>query len=269
MNIHKTIDLLRFYDYIGINEKYYSKISKAVGGYLESSPIIFDIEDVDLCKIIEHYPSLYYNKKYKVIGISDSFRKDLENNECKFISPWLHNKEYKSYNLVSYCSYGNLDMVKYFLEDIDPECFSAIDYFTYKRSVDIAARNGHLNVVKYLYKIFPNGAPKRGISGIYHDFIKESIQEDNIEIAKWVVESGFFNLMFITERLLYPILLERKVKLLESLYKNVKDFFKFSKIIICAPIPISFDIIKIIYNNGYGIKKLDEDYPSFKNQTVL
>lgn len=158
-DVRNMVSLIEYYEYLGVNSKYYSKICKLVGEFLETSTKKFDFHDFLLCKILEYYPSLYYTKKYKFINITEYFRKDLEENKYKYLSPWVYitqitREEYLTTSIYDFASNGNIAMIKYFnsigMISISRISSSAINV------LNSACRNGHLNIVKFILKTFPS-----------------------------------------------------------------------------------------------------------------
>lgn len=110
--IENKIHLLLFYDFLAIKEGNLSTICKIVGSLLEYSEEVFDVPHFILYKIVMHYPSLYYDKRYSGYDIDGKFKK-LESEKLKHISPIYFYRFDIQNNLIDYCGAGNFEMVKY------------------------------------------------------------------------------------------------------------------------------------------------------------
>lgn len=281
----KTSSIINFYDFIGIDNYHYSKLCKGFGKFLESSTKIFSVDDFVLCKILEYYPSLYYIKKYKFINISKEFRKDLEDNKYKFLSPFYHINNGIHCGLEKYCKSGNLAMVKYFLSD--PGYNSQI-----LNVLELACEQGHLNIVKFIYTNYRKNITKSR-SGIvkavekghlcifdfiynefflrkldytiFADFIYTVLSKNHFNILSWAFKEEYFmNLGYLEAitAITAIILIGNKIEAVEYFCKNASEFKELNRIIFINASDLipsyGFNIIKCMLENGYNVTYLDK-----------
>jgi len=156
-------------------------------------------------------------------------------------------------------SYGNLDIIKYLLdENADIEILSR-DSSSYQEKTPLtyALQNNHPDVADYL---FERGAKLQiaasGTSGGRPDVLEIVCENGNIEAVKWVVEHG------------YPLDEERLQKAMSEAARNdhidvlkyflfdlkadINSEYYFSTVLGCAGIA-SFETVKFLIDNGANI----------------
>lgn len=191
--VNKITLSVNFYDFLGINNNYFHKICKEFGRYLANRSNRLDIDDFTLCKIIEHYPSLYYvtyyyeidgsvkEGRYNFIDISENFREDLKNNIYKYIAPdqafIILDNPVKS--MENFCFFGNYKMIKYLHKH------KKISQHNFEGLLHIACCNGHFKIVKFMYEKF------REKIKLSRCFIEVAARSRNFRIFEYIYKIMF------------------------------------------------------------------------------
>lgn len=178
LRIEDNIDIVEFYDFLDIKTPYLVIMFKNLGEILEKCIESFGLKDYILAKIIYFYPPIYYDERYSNANIDNSLKIELETNKYKYISNFYRLKHKLKYELDFYAEHGNLNMVKH-MKNIGYN----VDLKN-SRAIRLASKNGHYDVVKFLYN------DERNYS--YYEAVECAVYNRNFLIVKFFYKKGYF-----------------------------------------------------------------------------
>lgn len=194
------LELLKFYNFIGVEDKDINYLSKQIGEmYEKEESFPKDFPEEILSMIIINYPSLIHNEKWGEVYIPDRF-KEIRENPNKYVSIFIHNKNPRP--IEDYVKSGNLTLVEYLLdeytENLKNNLMTPKEYSDILVSlVDYACQYNQLEIVKYLLLLTKNNSwrflnQRNCISSYINAMINKikylASKYGKLNIFKWILE---------------------------------------------------------------------------------